>query len=268
MFSSINRVPLRTLTKAAVFSIASTTILYPKRLSFNEASTQRIPRLYQYQICPYCHRVRAYLDFLKIEYEVIEVNPLSKSELNFSKEYKKVPIMEVRETIVNDSEEILNYITKSYNVPSTIVTEDAAEWIRWSEKRLAVLLYPNITRSVTECWECFNYANYIYSWDIFSRLMVRTAGPIAMSFANNRIKKKAGIVDERKELKEVLLEWTAALGEKPFLHGNQITLPDLVVYGVLRAIEDFQTFREIMEENSILKNWYQRVKLSTTSTRL
>jgi hypothetical protein len=36
-------------------------------------------------------KVRAYLDFKKIKYMTVEVNPMSKDELDFT-DYKKVPV--------------------------------------------------------------------------------------------------------------------------------------------------------------------------------
>jgi glutathione S-transferase len=93
----------------------------------------------------------------------------------------------------------------------------------------------------------------------------RVAGTAAMSLANGKIKKKYGIVDERKELLELLTVWTDALGNKPFLHGDKITLPDLQVYGVLRAIEGLTTFKFIMQENATLKAWYDRVQAKVPS---
>ena len=48
-------------------------------------------KLYQYQNCPFCCKVRAFLDYYGIDYEKVEVNPLLKSEIKFS-EYRKVPI--------------------------------------------------------------------------------------------------------------------------------------------------------------------------------
>jgi glutaredoxin len=46
--------------------------------------------LYQYDPCPFCNKVRAVLDYHKLPYTVVEVNPMRKKELAFSKDYKKV----------------------------------------------------------------------------------------------------------------------------------------------------------------------------------
>jgi len=69
-------------------------------LSTNEISTEygtensKIPSitLYQYYTCPFCCKVRAFLEYYGLEYNIVEVNPLSKKELKFSKSYRKVPI--------------------------------------------------------------------------------------------------------------------------------------------------------------------------------
>jgi len=53
-------------------------------------------RLYQYQTCPYCCKVRAFLDYYGFSYEVVEVNPVTRSQIKFSKQYRKVPIVVVQ----------------------------------------------------------------------------------------------------------------------------------------------------------------------------
>ncbi len=49
-------------------------------------------KLYQYNICPFCCKVKAFMDWKGVEYSAIDVNPLSKAEISFSKDYRKVPI--------------------------------------------------------------------------------------------------------------------------------------------------------------------------------
>lgn len=48
--------------------------------------------LFQYQTCPFCCKVRAFLGYYGIPFDVVEVNPVMRQQLNFSK-YKKVPIL-------------------------------------------------------------------------------------------------------------------------------------------------------------------------------
>ena len=48
--------------------------------------------LYQYQTCPFCCKTRAFLDYYGVSYEIVEVNPLFRREIKFSK-YRKVPFI-------------------------------------------------------------------------------------------------------------------------------------------------------------------------------
>ncbi|XP_005382438.1 PREDICTED: prostaglandin E synthase 2 [Chinchilla lanigera] len=60
--------------------------------------------LYQYKTCPFCSKVRAFLDFHALPYEVVEVNPVRRAEIKFSS-YRKVPILVAQE---GDSSQQLN----------------------------------------------------------------------------------------------------------------------------------------------------------------
>lgn len=48
--------------------------------------------LYQYKTCPFCSKVRAFLDYHGLPYEIVEVNPIMRKEIKFSS-YRKVPIL-------------------------------------------------------------------------------------------------------------------------------------------------------------------------------
>jgi len=58
----------------------------------NTDSTGLKLTLYQYQSCPFCCKVRAYLDYHGFSYDIVEVNSVWRSEIRWSK-YKKVPII-------------------------------------------------------------------------------------------------------------------------------------------------------------------------------
>ncbi|KAG9354635.1 hypothetical protein JZ751_001348 [Albula glossodonta] len=64
--------------------------------------------LYQYKTCPFCSKVRAFLDYHGLPYEIVEVNPVMRQEIKWSK-YRKVPILMVDETVqLNDSSVIIS----------------------------------------------------------------------------------------------------------------------------------------------------------------
>lgn len=55
--------------------------------------------LYQYKTCPFCSKVRAFLDFYGLPYEIVEVNPVMRQEIKWSA-YRKVPILMVDDEVV------------------------------------------------------------------------------------------------------------------------------------------------------------------------
>ncbi|XP_060697125.1 prostaglandin E synthase 2 [Hemiscyllium ocellatum] len=71
--------------------------------------------LYQYKTCPFCSKVRAFLDFHSLPYEIVEVNPVLRKEIKFSN-YRKVPILigdDGEKVQINDSSVIISAI-KTY----------------------------------------------------------------------------------------------------------------------------------------------------------
>ncbi|XP_077986672.1 prostaglandin E synthase 2-like [Glandiceps talaboti] len=70
-------------------------------LGFNDGLKLTI---YQYQTCPFCRKVRAYLDFYGLSYNVVEVNPISRKEIKFSS-YRKVPIVVANSDQTNEEQQ-------------------------------------------------------------------------------------------------------------------------------------------------------------------
>ncbi len=73
-------------------SFRSKAFCNPRKFSTDTMTKMPSLKLYQYKSCPYCCKARAYMDYYGISYEVVEVNPLTRSEIKFSK-YKKVPFL-------------------------------------------------------------------------------------------------------------------------------------------------------------------------------
>ena len=65
--------------------------------------------LYQFQLCPFCHKVRAALELKGVPYSKVEVAPGNKKELPPLPEEapRKVPVLKVNDEIIWDSTDIL-----------------------------------------------------------------------------------------------------------------------------------------------------------------
>lgn len=76
------------------------TPVHAKQSNTKTGAAPKLPSitLYQYETCPFCCRIRAFLDYYGIEYAKVEVHPIFKREIDFSN-YKKVPIIIVDDEI-------------------------------------------------------------------------------------------------------------------------------------------------------------------------
>lgn len=82
--------------------------------------------LYQYQTCPFCCKVRAFLDYYGISYDVVEVDPVLRQEISWSS-YRKVPILLVKVKDgyqpLNDSSMIISLLASYINDRSQGIQE-------------------------------------------------------------------------------------------------------------------------------------------------
>lgn len=160
-------------------------------------------QLYQYAICPFCHKVKALLAYSGLKYEIIEVNPLNKAEIKWSKDYKKVPIAKLDGTSLLGSDEIMKGILEDSRIASNLEKrwdgrmtmarfqhKDTKKWTDFANDELSSLLYPNICRTVGDAYAAFGYVNEVESFSPFQRVAIRSIGSLAMYFAASRVKSK------------------------------------------------------------------------------
>ncbi|RWS25193.1 prostaglandin E synthase 2-like protein [Leptotrombidium deliense] len=77
-------------------SLLDKSVLKDVKISRYVSGPTKLPEmsltLFQYQTCPFCCKVRAFLDYFGIPYNLVEVNPVLRSQIKFSK-YRKVPFI-------------------------------------------------------------------------------------------------------------------------------------------------------------------------------
>ena len=54
-----------------------------RTLSARQFASDHQVTLYQYRICPFCNKVKALLHYAGMEYKAVEVNPLTKAEIQW-----------------------------------------------------------------------------------------------------------------------------------------------------------------------------------------
>lgn len=219
--------------------------------------------MFSYKICPFCCKAKAVMNYFNTLYSEVEVSPLTKKQINWSKDYKKVPIAVFSDgKVVCDSsaiiEELLSRNKLNENQMNSFTSDDARHWEQWSTDRLAILMYPNMTRSYKECRELLSYYSKVEGVGMLDAFLVQNVGALGMTFAHGKIKKKYGLEDERAALWEALDEFINKLNaesHKKYLGGDSPNLGDVSIFGVLSAAEDLKLFHEMMARNERLGIW-------------
>lgn len=215
--------------------------------------------LYQYEACPFCNKVKAFLDYYNVPYKVVEVNPIFKKEIKWS-EYKKVPILMVDGVQMVDSTDIIDKLYQRihpHNSASNL--EEERKWLGWVDNHLVHVLSPNIYRNYKEALESFNYITTHGNFSFAQRIIAKYGGATAMYFVSKKLKERHNITDERKALYGAAETWVDALKDRQFLGGTNPNLADLAVFGVLRPIRHLQSGKDMVEHTRV-GEWYTRME--------
>ncbi|KAF8398985.1 hypothetical protein HHK36_014850 [Tetracentron sinense] len=246
---------------AMSFSVAASSAVYAKE----PPSLEFLPKdvvLYQYEACPFCNKVKAFLDYNKIPYKVVEVNPISKKEIKWS-DYKKVPVLTVDGEQMVDSSDIIDKLAHGIlpekSVDSVLEDDEEEKWRGWVDNHLVHMLSPNIYRNPSEALESFDYITSNGNFSFTERITAKYAGAAAMYFVSKKLKKKHNITDERVALYEAAETWVDALNGREFLGGSKPNLADLAVFGVLRPIRYLRSGKDMVEHTRI-GEWYTRME--------
>lgn len=261
------------------------------------APTQAAPeiRLYQYHICPFCNISKSLLAYAKLDYDRIEVNPLTKQELKpWSGDYRKVPIAIIDEEQINGSDKIIDtllnlpyvqqYLQNRWNEEeehdngdenaTTTMTmqqfsssENSQKWMKFAADDLAALLYPNICGTLGDSYDAFRYVHNVDSFTTGQRVSIQLLGSLAMYFAASKVKSKRNITNEKKALQEALDRFEQEgleNGKLSFCSGlSTPNLGDLAVFGVLYAVNGLNAHIESIQlRGGPVKEWYERMHLS------
>lgn len=222
--------------------------------------------LYQFELCPYCHKVKAGLELKGVPYEKVEVNPMNKKELPElpADSPKKVPVLRENGTIIEDSSTILLWLDEKFPERMPFLPKDeaarkkAGEIENWVDDELTFALPTVIYGTAGEAYRAAQVTARTSNFGFFQNLMVRAGGSIIMNRVSRRILKKRGKEDGHAWMHEEMDRLENWLGEQDFLCGEKLSLADVATHGALTCVKEFPIFAEIMARPKI-RAWYDRV---------
>ena len=227
-------------------------------------------KLYQFELCPYCHKVKAGLDLKGIDYEKIEVNPMNKKEMSHIEApengRKKVPVVELGDTIKQDSSVILRWLDEVESGGIQLNSDDEGVRTRsdaindWVDNDLTQILPTVLYGTWGQAMKAARLTAKTSNFSKLDNVKVSLFGSVIMKMIAKRTLKRRG---EGKKSGEELLSnelnklenW---LGDNPFLCGDEPTLADAAAHGALTCVKEFPAFGYV-EERPTIKAWYERV---------
>ena len=239
--------------------------------------------LYQYETCPFCNKVRAFLDYSGIKYRVVEVNPMTKAEKKSNPQLaatKEVPVLMINGKLLLDSTQIiknLNAIMNLYRDAKSqhVVTPDEESSLAFVDQRVVILTAPNIYRSFRESIDSFDYiaqnSQLSKNTGTVTLLATKYVGAVMMYLiSEKKLKKKYNITDPRQMMYQALAEWISGNRGQRFRGGAQPNLADITCFGVIRSLQNYATGRDIMNPANTSKefvDWYRNVEQIVTKNK-
>jgi len=230
--------------------------------------------LYQFELCPYCHKVKAAMDAKGLPYRKIEVNPYTKKELPELAEGtpRKVPVVQYNGDTVQDSTTILGHLEERFPDQTPLLPADATlrakahEIEAWVDEDLTQVLPAVIYGTWGEAAKAAQVTAKTSNFGPLQNLMVRAGGSLIMHQIAKRIVSKRGGGDPHVMLAGELDKLEGWLGENDFVCGSEISLGDVAAHGALTCIKEFPAFDRVTERPR-LAAWYDRVQAVRDTNR-
>lgn len=259
-----------------------------------------IIKLYRYTTCPFCGVVKAFLDYHKIPHQLIEVDPMFKSQLG-EIAYKKVPNLQFNIVghwgpFIADSEIIVNTLAKAVGVGKQVSDENVLMWRGWARRELVKFLVLNLNDSLFNAWMSYSYIDQFDTIPTFNKYFLKVMGAPVMYLVAKMMTaptlKKQGLLKDGDDIREKLMECVdkfavealhdpaaiekraakseennaskSAKSPKPqnFHGGDKPDIADLDVYGVLQSIRGHYIYDDIYASTEI-KPWLDRMDAAT-----
>ncbi len=223
--------------------------------------------LHQFEISPFCDKIRRIMHWKGLEYQVREYPLMSRKQIQAIYPAGKLPCLEHDGKFIGDSTDIAHYLEQNFPqkplVPEQpeqaalvhIMEDWADESLYFYEMYLRFSLPENAGRNLPRMLE---------NDKPFTRMMLKRLIPRGL----RKLLADQGIGRKKKEqvLQEVDRHLDAVdkrLQGSDWLVGEQLSLADISVYSMVSCIRDSQQGTEAVQRRPGLLAWLQRIEDAT-----
>lgn len=227
------------------------------------------PTLYQFEISPFCDKVRRVLHLKGVDYDVVEV-PLSRlATMKGITPTGKLPAMKLGSEVVVDSTDIVRAIEARWPTPS-VFPEDPVDRARahvyedWADESL---YWVELTMRIT-------WAENARTW--VPRLVAHDPAPMRAiaPYVVPRVTARSAVAQGigRKPRYQVLEELRrhveaieSMIGAGGYLAGGRISIADIAVFVQLFCIGGTEEGRPILDRHPAVVAWMARIDRETAN---
>ncbi|MEJ7733497.1 MAG: glutathione S-transferase family protein [Polyangiaceae bacterium] len=230
--------------------------------------------LYQFELCPYCHKVRAGLELKGLAYRKVEVNPMTKKELPAlpAGAPRKVPVLQSGGETVADSTAILAFLDEKFPGKAGFRPADeaarkrAAEIEEWVDSELIFALPTVIYGTWGEAVKAAQVTARSSNFGFLSNIGVRVGGSLIMHQVSKRLLHKRGKTDAHQWVRESIDQFEQWLGDRPFVTGPELSVADVAMHGALSCVKSFPIYQDIMRRPRVAA-WFDSVQAMRDANR-
>jgi glutathione S-transferase len=219
--------------------------------------------LYQFEISPFCDKIRRVLNYKGLDYAIHEVKLLEAGRLKHVSPAGKYPVLDYRGRMVPDSTDIAHYLEQAHPSPPLIPTDPREAALchifeDWADESLYFiemtmrLAWPNNAKR----WlpELVKHENAL------GKRLGRAFAPGAVrsqsrAQGTGRKHKDAVVADVARHFGAL----EALLGGRRFLASDALSLGDISVYAQIACIKETDEGAPLIAGFPAVRDWFHRV---------